>query len=690
MRLSLAGVVAVAALGVLGSSLAAMAVASGGGKGPTRYTLANRCWGLRSAGSGKFVDAVDGHYSVTLDPKGRQAALYLKPTRLGAYLLYDQDRKLMAAGGHGTVVRSPHPGKRAEWAPKRAAHRTFEIASTQSGRRVGLSKSGELRLGPRDAASPFFFERAKGCTRYPEAKADAAGKSFKGTLPDGTVKGFADAHLHITADMRAGGNVIFGRSFAPFGITRALSTNGDTREHGPDGSADITGNLLRNGSPIGSHDNHGWPTFAGWPVHDTVTHQQTYYVWLKRMWRAGMRLVVAQTVEDEPLCKLEPTRTHSCDETAAIKLEIKRLKKLEHYVDAQSGGPGKGWFRIVRNPSQARQAIKRGKLAVLIGIESSDLFGCSEFMGQPQCTRADIDKGIHQYKQLGVRTMFVAHWVDNAFSGAALEGGATGSFINVLQALQTGQYFDTSPCPERGQGEEVAPLGTGVLKFLRKYFPAAGKVIGIPIPAYPAGKQCNAKGLTDLGRYLIRRLMANHMLIEMDHMSERARLTVLDMAEKHNYPLVSSHTNTGGLWTPTDLRRLYALGGYATARPDQAAELANTIVTLCGFQGAGHNAAVGLGTDTGGFNSLPGPSPDAGSNPLKYPFHSYAGGVKFKPEQTGQRTFNINNDGVAQYGLFADLLAEVQRAKHGKRALPALFRSAQAYLDTWRAAERHG
>jgi microsomal dipeptidase-like Zn-dependent dipeptidase len=689
VRLSLTAVLAVAALGILGVALPSIAAAAGG-KGPTRYTLANRCWALRSAGSGKFVTVSADRYHLTLDQKGPTAALYLKPTRLGAYLLYDQDRKLMTREGGSAVGRAGHPSKQAVWAPKRSPQRAFEIASTQGGKRLAISRGGELVLKPPGKATRLMFERTDGCKRYPEARVDAAGKSFKGTLPNGAVKGFADAHLHITADMRAGGNVIFGRSFAPLGITRALSANGDAREHGPDGSLDVTGNLLRSGSPFGTHDTHGWPTFAGWPVHDTVTHQQTYYVWLKRMWKAGMRVVVAQTVEDEPLCKLEPTRTHSCDETAAIKLEIKRLKKLEHYVDAQSGGPGKGWFRIVRNPSQARRAIKRGKLAVLIGIESSDLFGCSEFMGQPQCTRADIDKGLREYKKLGVRTMFVAHWVDNAFSGAALEGGSTGSFINILEALQTGQYFKTAPCPEPGQGEDVTPLGTGVLKFLRKYFPAAGKVIGIPIPAYPAGKQCNAKGLTDLGHYLIRRLMANHMLIEMDHMSERARLTVLDMAEKRDYPLVSSHTNTGGLWTPTDLRRLYALKGYATARPDQAPQLAKTIVTLCGYQGAGHNAAVGLGTDTGGFNSLPGPSPDAGSNPLKYPFHSYAGGVKFTPEKTGQRTFNINNDGVAQYGLFADLLAQVQRAKDGKKALPALFRSAQAYLDTWRAAERHG
>ena len=41
----------------------------------------------------------------------------------------------------------------------------------------------------------------------------------------------------------------------------------------------------------------------------------------------GLRLVVAQTVEDEPLCKIEPRRSHSCDETATIDLEIKRTAR---------------------------------------------------------------------------------------------------------------------------------------------------------------------------------------------------------------------------------------------------------------------------------------------------------------------------------------------------------------------------
>ncbi len=98
--------------------------------------------------------------------------------------------------------------------------------------------------------------------------------------------------------------MIYGEPFDRYGITEALGHDADV--HGADGSGDVTGNLLRTGLPFGTHDTHGWPTFAGWPVNDTITHQQTYYVWLRRAWMAGERLVVAQTVEDQPICEVEP------------------------------------------------------------------------------------------------------------------------------------------------------------------------------------------------------------------------------------------------------------------------------------------------------------------------------------------------------------------------------------------------
>jgi hypothetical protein len=510
-----------------------------------------------------------------------------------------------------------------------------------------------------------------------EAEVGAAGAPFRGTDASGAVRGYVDAHLHITANQRAGGRVIYGEPFDQRGIEAALGD--DASEHGPDGSADITGNLLRSGLPFGMHDTHGWPTFVGWPTFDTMTHQQTYYVWLQRAWMAGLRLVVAQTVEDEPFCRIEPVRSHSCSEPVAIRLQIRTLRALQRYVDGKSGGAGRGWFRLVFSPAQARRVIARGKLAVIIGIESSDPLGCSESMGKPACTPAQVDRRLDQFQRLGVRTMFVAHWINNAFAGAALEAAAKGAFINIFNRLQTGAWFTTAACPEAGEGEEVETLTQGELQVLAGFFPGTQAIADEGMPAYPAGRQCNARGLTALGRHLIRAMMARHMLIEVDHLSERARESVLRMAEAARYPLISSHTDTGGTWTTRDLRRLYAVGGFATARPDTAGPLASRILQLSRLAPGG----VGLGTDTGGFAALPGPRTDAAQNPLPYPFHSFDGHVRFTRERSGERVFDLNTDGVAHYGLFADLLADMQRTRHGTAALRVLFRSAEAYLDTW-------
>ena len=67
--------------------------------------------------------------------------------------------------------------------------------------------------------------------------------------------------------------------------------------------------------------------------------------------------------------------------------------------------------------------------------------------------------------------MFVAHWVDNAFAGAALEGGIKGTFINVFNQVETGHYFNTGPCPDPSQGEELDTLGPFEMQILEPVLP---------------------------------------------------------------------------------------------------------------------------------------------------------------------------------------------------------------------------
>jgi hypothetical protein len=365
---------------------------------------------------------------------------------------------------------------------------------------------------------------------------------------------------------------------------------------------------------------------------------------------------------------------------------VRELRGLQRYVDARSGGPGRGFFRLVYDAGAARRVIERGKLAVVIGVESSNPFGCRLQEGRATCTRAAVDRGLAAYHRLGIRSLFLAHWFDNAFAGSALEGDLKGAFIGAMNRLETGHYFHVAACPHPGQGEVPAVAPKAAIDLVAPYFNGVAALSTLPIPSYPAARRCNARGLTALGAHLVRRMMGLHMLIEADHLGERARDRVLAIAAKHHYPVVSGHNGTGGTWSASELRRLYAVGGIAAATPDTAPGLVRKVLRFRRFGGRRGVLGVPLGTDVGGFASLPGPRP--ASPPLGYPFTSYLGHVSFRRQTTGTRVFDLNRDGVAHYGLIADLIADVQRQPRGRNALGLLFHSAEAYLQTWERAQR--
>jgi hypothetical protein len=230
-------------LGRAAAGLIVFAVVAGSAAAAPPTPLANRCVEIGAAGR-----------------------FYLKPTRLGAYLLYDRGRKLLSTGQGASVERADAPDASSEWSFRRRADGRYTIRSTATKRFLRV-RGRALVTG--SSGTRFRLKRARGCRPYPEAALGASGKPFRG------LRGFVDPHVHIPAALRAGGLVISGDNFNPFGIPDALGHDADV--HGSDGSLDVTGNLLRSGEPAGTHDTHGWPTFAGWPTFDTYTHQQIYY-----------------------------------------------------------------------------------------------------------------------------------------------------------------------------------------------------------------------------------------------------------------------------------------------------------------------------------------------------------------------------------------------------------------------------
>lgn len=635
---------------------------------PTDKQLADGCFTLR----GDDGKALGGRAAIDLEPTGFGTFVL---TRLGGRVLVAESRTTARFLGAPTGTMTT----RHEWRVLRRGGAVL-LRNVATGRALRLPGS----LGRVKAATPLTVARATGCSRPVEPEIAVAGRPKRLVNADGTVFGFADTHIHLTGDMRAGGATMHGTAFSKYGMGAALGD--DERTHGAKGEDDLIGNLLRTGIPFGEHSTGGPATPGSWPTYDTNTHQQVYWKWLERAWRGGLRLITAETVEDEQLCKIAPKTARSCDETSTALAQLARLRAMERYIDAQAGGPGRGWFRIVESPGQARKVMRRGKLAVVLGLESSFPLGCRAQPGVAPCTTKQVDERLDALYDKGIRSLFIAHWADNGFAGAALQGGAKGKLINAMHRLDVGRFFATQPCTDPRVGEEVVPLSPLEISVFTKTFPKTKLLASVPGPTYPAGKQCNATGLTPLGEHLVRRMMEKGMLIEVDHMSHAARARVFELAKAAKFPLISGHNETGGAWTPEQLRELNALGGYASQTLEQPEVLGGRIVARRATSSSKYLFGVGLGTDTNGFATLPAPAADAKTNPLRYPFVSYAG-TRFGVQRVGGREYDLNTDGMAHYGLLPDLLADVARRPGGQDAMALLFRSAEAYTQTWARAE---
>jgi microsomal dipeptidase-like Zn-dependent dipeptidase len=361
---------------------------------------------------------------------------------------------------------------------------------------------------------------------------------------------------------------------------------------------------------------------------------------------------------------------------------------MQDYIDADGGGNGAGWYRIVTTPAEARAVVARGQLAVVLGVETANppLWG-------------DV-RGASWLRANGVRHVFPIHVADNDLGGASyfqpkIQHQANNPNDSGAKAHWVTQRYDltTMECPQYELASDptsaIVSLNTGA---------------------------CNVKGLTDAGKAAVEQLMRAGLIIDVDHMSDRSFADTLTIAEKNGYPVVASHAGFNtinhkqqsheGQLTSQEYARLLAVGGMVGVITGQGVDRDDVgpylrpsgpyvpyppphipIPNACGRSSQavvpgprfGSNACLGGKDNTVSVPSL--------GTMLTYPFLARGSGAMLNQMTLGSRSIDFNNEGLLTVGQLPDLLADLEAMGVTADELEPLFHSAETYIAMWERAE---
>jgi microsomal dipeptidase-like Zn-dependent dipeptidase len=712
------------------------------------HGVAGGCFAIDAAapdGTGPlWLAATDDGTGYTFSAASEDAGerFLLRASDLATYLLYSADRHYVVGETEGLARAETLTSdldllddtyvSPAEWQLEvnTGDETRFQLHHLATGHYLGTDGLVEEE----SEAAVITLSEATGCSEFPELTVDAEGDITRTTWEDGDVYGIVDTHSHLFTNFGFGGGGIFhGSPFHRLGVEKALPSC--EAFHGEEGRLDLVGYafsglgdldtstlldlFLDKMTPDFDHFPDGYPEFTDWPnTWKRATHQTQYYRWLERAYRGGLRLIVQHATTNSVLCELitgleVQSVRYECNDMVNVDRIIAETRNLERYIDAQSGGPGEGWFRIVDSPADARAVIAEGKLAVVLGIETSNLFDC--FLTPPDgvaaCDLEKVKADLDRYHELGVRVLFPVHKFDNAFSAGDGDRnvGQLGSFVNsghfsnfVQDCPDSPSVFDNGGVIFGGlnqpRKEYAGPTPNDMSGFIDNPLLALTPFLSQLMEPPLEGEYCQNAGLTPLGETLLLEMMKRGMIIEVDHLPRRSYVRAYELLVENDYPAVGTHGNT-------NRGQLYQLGGVSKldlgrcsaadrtgAMGDSLRERVAEIVANDGYPGEG------FGFDLNGFAGGPrprfGPDSECGDvpqeNPVTYPFTSYGGDVTLNEPQLGNRSVDFNNEGMLHLGLMPELIEDARRDGVTDEELEPLFRSAEAYLRMWERAEARG
>jgi len=396
-----------------------------------------------------------------------------------------------------------------------------------------------------------------------------------------------------------------------------------------------------------------------WPRWDTIGHQQAWEGWLRQAHQGGMSLVMVSLVSNEFLCKTLPYQNlnRPCDEMADINKQLQMARDFDARTD---------WVEIALSPAHARQIIGSGRLAMLLSVETSKLFGTLDW-------RTELDR-LHS---LGVRSLQPVHQLDNRFAGAAPHNAI----------FQAAQFLDNCHIDfDCGVTTGSFTLGFNVDSSCR-----------------------NTKGLTADGKALVQAMINKGMLVDMAHMSERTVQDTFAIAQANMYyPLYISHGHfrdvvnpkladdekttpawvvkylrqTGGMFglrTSHDEMRTYTRSGVANSCHGSTRSLAQAFE----FGRQGLKVPMAFGADLNGF--IQQTRPRFGPNgACSATFQAEADAQAYQQAMAGGRLGSeFDEKGLAHIGLLPDLLRDMKNLGVNTAGLE---NSAETFIRMWERA----
>lgn len=471
------------------------------------------------------------------------------------------------------------------------------------------------------------------------------------------VLGLADLHLHQWAELAYASRWYHGDGAGPHTTSLSECGDVMDRpkipkriEHGvvsrvwiiPDwaerplakwGMQDERSDDVRPKHPPGGYSSAGsLPHWLGWPTADSLAHQQVWDGWLRlahdgvpflwyldqndhdgdvrvaldrfydhypehmtaaaREGAVGLNLVVVSLVHNNIMCRQQVDKK-ALRANPAICNDMDAVKRQYDAAVHWAGEHG-DWVRIVTTPWEAEDAIRSGKLAMVLSIEAADLFGASETIGeasrfrrgyygrameliaQGQGREPAVRQALAEYLDALplVSTIQLTHQYDSSFAGAAFLANTfvkqqkwkdrnPGS-IRVDDPKTPEEDLQRHDCREQAEawkweGEasyyplcqaelstEVnsSPSSSGFLRLWQNTWPGRHSV-----PAAYArqarerggqGPYENPYGLSVDGRILADLLVDRGMVIDTTHLSRRA---AAELSTRHpDVPLYTSHT----------------------------------------------------------------------------------------------------------------------------------------------------